>query len=126
MEGRTRMGFEENGVRWIDCRFRSAFLLLTHSFGPIGLAVRGEGFETRNKGSLADADYDEGGWSAMIAAKREFGPAPALSNCCTYPAAARTVRMSASIHASRKPRSRRKCEFTGNHVRRAWRLPPPS
>jgi len=78
MEGRTRMGFEESGVRWIDCRFRSAFLLLTHSFGPIGLAVRGEGFETRNKGSLADADYDEGGWSAMIAAKREFGPAAAL------------------------------------------------
>jgi hypothetical protein len=73
MEGRTRMGFETDGARWIDCRFRSAFLLLTRAFGRVGLAARAEAFATRNQGSIAGANYDEDGWSAMLAAKREFG-----------------------------------------------------
>ena len=73
MQGRTRMGFPMDGHRWVDNRFRSAFVMLTHSLGPIGIAVRGEGFDTHNRGSLADEDYDESGWSAMAAAKREWG-----------------------------------------------------
>jgi hypothetical protein len=78
MEGRTRMGFEEGGARWVDCRFRSAFLLVTHAVGSVGLAARGEAFATRNQGSLAGSGYDEGGWSAMVAAKRQLGPVTGL------------------------------------------------
>jgi hypothetical protein len=73
MQGTTRMGFAMDGRRWIDNRFRSAFAMITHQFGSVGLAVRGEGFDTRNRGSDVGDEYDDTGWSAMIAAKREFG-----------------------------------------------------
>lgn len=73
LDGRTRMGFEIDGAHWIDNRFRSAFVLLTHPFGKIGIAGRIDGFDTRNRGSLIDDEYDETGWSAMIAAKRDWG-----------------------------------------------------
>lgn len=78
MAGRTRMGFVMDGRRWVDCRFRSAFLLGTHSFGPFGLAARGEAFDTRNSGSLVADEYDEHGWAAMVAVKREWGPATGI------------------------------------------------
>jgi hypothetical protein len=74
LEGRTRMGFMEGGRRWVDNHFRSAFAMLSRPFGPFGLAVRCEAFGTRNRGSLWTNEYDEHGWSAMLAAKREFGP----------------------------------------------------
>jgi hypothetical protein len=67
------MGYHRRGRRWVETRFRSAFLLAGRSFGPFGLTVRGEGFDTRNRGSVAGPDYDETGWSAMLAAKREWG-----------------------------------------------------
>jgi hypothetical protein len=73
LQGRTRMGYLEEGRRWIDNRFRSAFLLLTRSFGPFGLAVRAEAFDTRNRGGWWTDEYDERGWSAMASAKRDFG-----------------------------------------------------
>ncbi len=73
LEGRTRMGFVEDGQRWIDNRFRSAFVMLSRPFGPFGLALRAEAFGTHNRGSLRTDEYDEHGWSAMVAAKREFG-----------------------------------------------------
>jgi len=75
MDGRTRMGFVEPGQsrRWVDNHFRSAFALVTQAFGPVGLAMRAEAFETRNHGDDVDAEYDDRGWSAMAAAKREIG-----------------------------------------------------
>jgi len=73
MQGTTRMGFAEDGHRWIDNRFRSAFLLFTRPVGPFGLAARLETFGTRNRGSDVDDEYDDKGWSAMIAGKREWG-----------------------------------------------------
>ena len=75
LDGRTRMGFVEPGEsrRWVDNHFRSAFAMVTHEFGPVGLAIRGEAFGTRNHGSDVDEEYDENGWSVMAAAKREFG-----------------------------------------------------
>jgi hypothetical protein len=73
IEGRTRMGYIEDGRRWVDNRFRSAFVMATAPVGPIGLAVRAETFRTRNRGSWWDDEYDETGWSAMIAAKHDFG-----------------------------------------------------
>jgi hypothetical protein len=72
LEGRTRIGYRMNGARWGDNRFRSAFVLLTKPFGQFGLTTRAELFDTRNSGSLIDDDYDETGWSAMIAGKRDW------------------------------------------------------
>lgn len=73
LAGRTRMGLRQDGARWVDNRFRSAFALLTHKVGAIGLAARIEGFDTRNRGSIIGQEYNEAGWSAMIAARRDWG-----------------------------------------------------
>ena len=78
MQGNTLMGFAFGGRRWIDNDFRSAFLLVTRAFGPYGIAVRGDAFGTRNHGSLWSDEYDEDGWSAMIAGKREWGMVTAM------------------------------------------------
>ncbi|HJP69542.1 MAG TPA: hypothetical protein VJ846_11620 [Sphingomicrobium sp.] len=72
LSGRTLMGHIEDGLRSVHSRFRSAFVLLTRPFGPIGLAGRVDVFDTRNDGSDATSEYDEHGWSAMIAAKHEW------------------------------------------------------
>lgn len=72
LRGRTRMGYQIAEHRWIDNRFRSAFVLLTRPVGPVSLAARAEAFGTRNRGSLWEEEYNEAGWSAMVAAKREF------------------------------------------------------
>jgi len=71
--GRTRMGFADAGRRWVDNRFRSAFAMLVHPFGRVGVAARAEAFDTRNRGSDVGSEYDETGWSAMLAARREWG-----------------------------------------------------
>ena len=78
IEGRTHMGLPLDGRRWVDNRFRSAFVMLTHSIGPVGITARGEAFDTRNRGSIADEEYDETGWSAMVAAKRDWNHFTAL------------------------------------------------
>jgi hypothetical protein len=74
LQGRTRMGMLEEGRRWIDNRFRSAFVMLSKPLGAFGIAARAEAFDTRNRGGWWDDEYDEHGWSAMLAAKRKFGP----------------------------------------------------
>jgi hypothetical protein len=73
VSGRTRLGMFMNGYRWVDTRFHSAFVLLSRPFGPVSLAARLEGFDTRNQGSSWTDEYDESGWSAMLAGKHEFG-----------------------------------------------------
>jgi len=78
LEGRTRMGLVEEGRRWVDNHFRSAFVMLSRPFGPYGIAFRGDAFDTRNRGSWWTDEYDEHGWSAMLAAKRQFGPVTGL------------------------------------------------
>jgi hypothetical protein len=74
LQGTTRMGFTDEGRRWVNNRFRSAFALLTHKFGAVGIAVRAEAFDTRNHGTDVGDEYNDSGWSAMIAGKREWGP----------------------------------------------------
>lgn len=76
MTGRTRMGYAEPpfGRRWIDMRFRSAFLLVTRPVGKFGLAARLEAFDTRHRGRWWDDEYDEDGWAATVAGKRQWGP----------------------------------------------------
>ncbi|MEA3080381.1 MAG: hypothetical protein QOD54_49 [Sphingomonadales bacterium] len=78
LQGRTQMGYPEPDRRWVDSRFRSAFVMVTRPFGRFGLAARVEAFDSHNRGSLWDDEYDERGWSAMVAAKREFGPITGL------------------------------------------------
>jgi hypothetical protein len=73
ISGHTKMGFPEGQRRWIDARFRSAFVLVTRPFGQFGLAARAEAFEVRNHGAVWDSEYGDTGWSAMVAAKREWG-----------------------------------------------------
>ena len=72
LRGRTRMGHFQEGHRWVDARFRSAFALLSRPVGRFEIAARGEAFDTRNRGSMVGDDYDETGWSAMLAAKRDW------------------------------------------------------
>ena len=78
MSGRTRLGLFMDGRRWVDMRFHSAFAMLTKPFGRVGLAARVEAFDTRNSGSSWTDEYDETGWSGMVAAKREFGSVTGL------------------------------------------------
>ena len=78
IDGRTRMGYTDAGRHWVDDRFRSAFVLLTHKFGPFGIAARAEAFDTRNLGSDVGSEYNDTGWSAMLAGKREWGPVTGL------------------------------------------------
>ena len=72
MQGCTQMGFVDNGGRWVDNRFRSAFLLLTRPFGTVRLTGRIDAFDTRNHGSDVGSEYDDKGWAAMVAAKRDW------------------------------------------------------
>lgn len=72
LSGRTLMGHIEDGLRSVHTQFRSAFVLLTRPVGPIGFAGRIDLFDTRNHGSDTSSEYDEHGWSAMIAAKHDW------------------------------------------------------
>ena len=73
MQGRTRMGYVEDGRHWVDNRFRAAFVMLTRPIGKFGMSIRVEAFDTCNRGSLLNDEYDDRGWSAMAAMKREWG-----------------------------------------------------
>jgi len=72
LQGHTQMGYPMPGRRWVDGRFRSAFVMVTRPFGRFGIAARAEAFDTHNRGSLWDGEYDEHGWSAMIAGKHDW------------------------------------------------------
>ena len=72
MQGRTRMGFPDNGQRWINNRFRAAYVLVTRPFGSIVGTARIDAFDTQTRGSDVDEEYDEHGWSAMVAARRDW------------------------------------------------------
>ena len=74
LQGYTGMGFPEDGRRWVHMRFRSAYAMLVHDFGSLGVAARADTFDTRNHGSDVGDEYDDTGWSAMIAAKHRIGP----------------------------------------------------
>jgi hypothetical protein len=72
IQGYTHMGYPDEGRRWVNNRFRSAFVLLTRPFGSIQLTSRLDAFGTRNRGTDVDDEYDETGWSAMLAAKHDW------------------------------------------------------
>ena len=72
LQGRTKMGYPDNGRRWVDNRFRAAYVLLTRPFGKFRATARIDAFGTRNHGSDVDSEYDEHGWAAMLAGKRDW------------------------------------------------------
>jgi hypothetical protein len=72
LQGRTRMGYPDDGKRWINNRFRAAYVLLNRTFGSFGASARLDAFDTRNRGSDVGSEYDEHGWSAMLAGKRDW------------------------------------------------------
>jgi hypothetical protein len=74
LAGRTRMGMVEDDRRWFDAKFRSAFAMLTQTIGKFGLAGRFDAFDVRNRGSLWHDEYDDIGWAATVAGKREWAP----------------------------------------------------
>jgi hypothetical protein len=74
LNGSTCMGMTEEGGIWIDNRFRSAFILASHDFARGGIAARLDAFDSRQRGSLMDSEYNETGWAATLAAHRDFGP----------------------------------------------------
>jgi hypothetical protein len=66
------MGFPMPVRRWVDDRFRSAYLLVDHSVGKLTVSARADLFGTRNRGSIWSDEYDEHGWSGMLAVKRDW------------------------------------------------------
>jgi hypothetical protein len=74
MKGRTEMGYDEGQGIWVDCRFRSAFALITKPIGKTNLAARIEAFATRQHGSLVGDESEEDGWAATLAAHRDLTP----------------------------------------------------
>lgn len=74
MNGRTLMGYDKGQGIWVDCRFRSAFVLITKPIGKTDFAARIEAFATRQHGSLISEESEEDGWAATLAARRDFGP----------------------------------------------------
>lgn len=78
LTGRTRMGITEDNGIWVDNRFRSAFVLASHSFSNGGVAARVDGFDTRQHGSLVASESNETGWAATLAGHRDFGPVTAF------------------------------------------------
>jgi hypothetical protein len=46
--------------------------LLTRPFGSFAATARVDLFDTRNRGSDVGSEYDEHGWSAMVAGKRDW------------------------------------------------------
>ena len=78
LTGTTEMGFVDNGATWVDTRFRSAFLRLTHELGPVALSGRVDLFDAVQRGSQVDADDDDEGWSLTGAARWRLSSAAQL------------------------------------------------
>ena len=63
LTGATEMGIVENGRYWVDTRFRSAFVRLTHETGLVSLSGRLDLFDTRERGSQMERAESESGWA---------------------------------------------------------------
>ena len=68
IDGTTIMGYPgAGGIRWIDMRYRSAFLLATRQLPRGSVSGRVEAFSTRNHGSEVTTEDNETGWAATAA-----------------------------------------------------------
>jgi hypothetical protein len=71
IDGSTIMGFPKGPTRqrWVNMRYRSAFLLATRQIADGSVSGRIEAFSTRNHGRMALADDNETGWAGTAAAR---------------------------------------------------------
>jgi hypothetical protein len=74
INGSTKMGYKDDGVRWVDTHFRSAFLLATRQIGKGSVSARIEAFGTSDHGSYMGPGDNEDGWAVTAAAKRPIAP----------------------------------------------------
>jgi hypothetical protein len=72
MIGSTQMGFKSNGRLWVDTDYESAFVLVSHNFGPFAAATRVEAFRTREHGSEMPPDNDQDGWAWTTAIRKNL------------------------------------------------------
>jgi len=66
--GRTEMGFREPDRYWVDTKFRSGYLRVSHQVKKVTLSARGDWFETRERGAFLDRTESEKGWAGTAAA----------------------------------------------------------
>ncbi len=78
LSGTTMMGFAMPGRRWVDTRYRAAFLLATRTVGAGAVSARVEAFGTRSRGSELGSDNSEHGWAVTVAGHRPLGRYAAL------------------------------------------------
>jgi hypothetical protein len=70
IDGTTVMGYPRpGGARWVNMRYRSAFLLGTRRLSKGSVSGRIEAFSTRNHGSAVGPTDNETGWAATAAAR---------------------------------------------------------
>lgn len=74
MTGHSVMGLVEDGRRWVDHRFRSAFVLVDHHWQDKGIVLRGEAFDGRQHGSLVDDEDNERGWAGTLCGRWTIDP----------------------------------------------------
>jgi hypothetical protein len=67
LTGTTEMGFEENGHYWVETRFRSGYARISHTIGRTTLSLRGDWFDTRERGGWMSPQESEDGWAATAA-----------------------------------------------------------
>jgi hypothetical protein len=67
LTGTSDMGIEENGLYWVEGRFRSAYLRLTREVGRVALSGRLDLFDTSQRGSELLSDDSEEGWALTAA-----------------------------------------------------------
>jgi hypothetical protein len=72
MVGATEMGIERNGRYWVETRFRSAYLRMSHDIGGTTLSVRGDWFDTRERGTKMQRGNSEDGWAATAAVSNQI------------------------------------------------------
>jgi hypothetical protein len=63
LTGTTAMGIEQDDHYWVETRFRSAFLRVTHQIDPVALSGRIDLFDTRERGYRMGPEDNEQGWS---------------------------------------------------------------
>ena len=74
MIGTTEMGIENSDGYWVDTRFHSAFLRVSHEVGRSTLSGRIELFGTRERGRKMVRSKSEEGWAATAAISRILSP----------------------------------------------------
>jgi cytosine/adenosine deaminase-related metal-dependent hydrolase len=69
MIGTTQMGFNTNGVVWVNTKYRSAYALVSQTVSTGAISGRVEVFDTRERGSQMSPRESEDGWAVTLAGR---------------------------------------------------------